>query len=95
MLTRRLALTAPLALIPLAATAQDRFAGFVASVRAEAGRAGIRGAVVDEAFEGVQPNARVLELDHHQPEFSLTWAQYRQRVLPQRWASRNSCRAAT
>ena len=83
MLTRRVALSAPLALLPFAAGAQGGFDAFVASVRAEAVRAGIRGAVVDEAFEGVAPNPKVMELDHHQPEFSLTWAQYRQRVLPQ------------
>ncbi len=82
MLTRRFALATPLALLCRPAAAQGGFAEFVASIRAQAVRSGIRGRVVDEAFEGVQPNARVLELDHHQPEFSLTWAQYRQRVLP-------------
>ncbi len=82
MITRRVCLAAPLA-VPFAAFAADRFAAFVASVRAEAVRQGVRGRTVDAAFEGVAPNAKVIELDHHQPEFSLTWAQYRQRVLPQ------------
>ena len=82
MITRRACLAAPLA-VPFAASAADRFSAFVAGVRAEAVRAGVRGGTVDAAFEGVAPNAKVIELDHHQPEFSLTWAQYRQRVLPQ------------
>jgi membrane-bound lytic murein transglycosylase B len=83
MLTRRVCLAAPLAALPLAAAAKDGFGAFVASVRAEAIRAGVRGVTVDAAFEGVRPNPKVMELDHHQPEFTLTWAQYRQRVLPQ------------
>ena len=83
MLTRRVCLAAPLASLPFTAAAKDPFGVFVAGVRAEAVRAGVRGATVDAAFEGVQPNPKVMELDHHQPEFTLTWAQYRQRVLPQ------------
>ena len=83
MITRRVALSLSLAALPFAARAQGGFESFVAGVRAEAVRAGIRGATVDAAFEGVQPNAKVIELDHHQPEFSMSWAQYKQRVLPQ------------
>jgi membrane-bound lytic murein transglycosylase B len=75
--------TAPLAAFCGAAAAQDGFAAFRAGLRAEALRAGIRASVFDAAFEGVQPNPKVLELDHHQPEFTLSWAQYRARVLPQ------------
>ena len=82
MITRRVALSLPLAALPFAAWAQVGFASFVAGVRAEAVRAGIRGATVDAAFEGVQPNPKVVELDHHQPEFTMSWAQYKQRVLP-------------
>jgi membrane-bound lytic murein transglycosylase B len=90
MLTRRTCLAAPLAVLPslaFAPTASAQgagFAAFVAGVRAEAVRAGVRGRTVDEAFEGVQPNPKVLQLDHHQPEFTLTWAQYRARVLPEK-----------
>jgi membrane-bound lytic murein transglycosylase B len=32
---------------------------------------------LDRAFAGVQPNQKVLERDRHQPEFTMTWAQYR------------------
>ncbi len=83
MITRRLALGAPLAALPFTARAQGGFPAFVASVRAEARRDGIRPAVLDAAFEGVTPNPKIIELDHHQPEFTLTWAQYKTRVLPQ------------
>jgi membrane-bound lytic murein transglycosylase B len=88
MLTRRVLLAAPMVAVPALGHAQGGFAAFVASVRAEAIRAGIRGRTVDAAFEGVQPNPRVLELDHHQPEFTMSWAQYRQRVLPEKRQAR-------
>ncbi len=82
MLSRRtLALTA--ALLPLAAHAQGGFAAFVESVKAEARRTGIREGTLQAAFAGVEPNQRVIELDRRQPEFTLTWPEYRARVLPE------------
>jgi membrane-bound lytic murein transglycosylase B len=83
MLTRRFVLAAPLAAFPFMAGAQDRFAAFLAGVRADALGAGLNGRVLDEALAGIRPNAKVLELDRHQPEFTLSWAQYKARVLPQ------------
>lgn len=81
MLTRRtLSLTA-LAL-PMAATAQDSFGAFIAGVKAEARRMGIRQATLTDAFAGVQPNQGVIDRDRKQPEFHLTWPEYRARVLP-------------
>jgi membrane-bound lytic murein transglycosylase B len=59
------------------ALATDSFPGFVASLRAEARRAGISELTLDRALAGLQPNAKVLELDRHQPEFTLTWDRYR------------------
>ena len=76
---------------------QEPFAAFVASVKAEARRAGIRDVTLQAAFDGVAPNARVIELDHHQAEFTLTWPQYRDRVLPparQQLARENAAREA-
>ncbi len=32
---------------------------------------------MDRALAGLTPNAKVLERDRHQPEFTMTWAQYR------------------
>lgn len=74
-----------LAGLPLAvpARAQDEasFAGFLAGVRAEARRAGIRDATLAQALGPIHPNQRVIELDRRQPEFTMTWAQYKARVL--------------
>ncbi len=57
------------------------YASFLDDIRMQATRLGISGAVLDVALALERPNARVLELDRHQPEFTLTWSQYRQRVL--------------
>ena len=84
MLYRRSILAAlPLVAVPIGARAQEgSFGQFVAAVMAQARRAGISEATLRAAFAGVGPNARVIELDHHQAEFTLTWPQYRDRVLP-------------
>ncbi|MDT7951258.1 MAG: lytic murein transglycosylase [Acetobacteraceae bacterium] len=86
MLTRRVAF-ASAALLPFAgrgARAQDQsFARFVDGVMAEARRAGIHDATLRAAFAGVAPNSRVIELDRNQPEFKLTWPEYRAKVLPE------------
>ncbi len=83
MLTRRLALAAAAALPLAPARAQEAgFARLVESVMAEARRAGIREATLRAAFAGVEPNAHIIELDRNQPEFKLTWPEYRAKVLP-------------
>jgi membrane-bound lytic murein transglycosylase B len=74
MLSRRVALAASLSTL---CAAPDGFQNFLAGLRREAGRAGISPATLDRAFSGVQPNQKVLERDRHQPEFTMTWAQYR------------------
>ncbi len=79
MLSRRLLLTAPAALLPAAA---GGFPAFVAGIREEALREGISPSVLDQALSGVALNPKVLELDRNQPEFTLTWAQFKARVLP-------------
>ena len=79
MLSRRtlLAASLPATFAVPAGAATDGFQGFLAGLRAEARRAGIAAATLDRAFAGVQPNQKVLERDRHQPEFTMTWAQYR------------------
>jgi membrane-bound lytic murein transglycosylase B len=79
MLSRRslLAASLPAVLAAPAIAAPDSFQGFLAGFRAEARRAGISSATLERAFAGVQPNQKVLERDRHQPEFTMTWAQYR------------------
>ncbi len=77
-----------LAGVPLAAASPsfaapppESFPKFVEAVKAEAAKAGIRRATLDRAFKGVTVNQRVIELDRKQPEFTLTWEQYRSRVV--------------
>ena len=82
MLNRRLVLASLLSAAPAAALAQPGWAAFVAGLRADGRRAGIRDDVLDAALRGIEPLPKVLELDRHQPEFTLTWAQYKSRVLP-------------
>ena len=88
MLKRRtfLELTVALAAAPaFAATAgaaeSGDFAAFLAGMRRDARAAGISATVLDRAFAGLRPNPRVIDLDRHQPEFTLTWAQYRSRIV--------------
>ncbi|HET6607052.1 MAG TPA: lytic murein transglycosylase [Rhodopila sp.] len=57
------------------------FSEFLRSIRADARRAGISPRTLDRAFAGVAPNEKVLERDRHQPEFTLTWAKYRDIVI--------------
>ncbi len=59
------------------------FERFLAGVGEEAKRAGVSQATLSAAFRGIAPLPRVLELDSRQPEFTLTWEQYRDRVVPQ------------
>ncbi len=80
MLHRRTLLTASALLLPAAAPAQP-FDAWVTEFKAEARRSGIRAATLDRAFRGVAVNNRVIELDRKQPEFTMTWAQYRARVV--------------
>ncbi len=74
------ALAAPLAPSAFAATAES-FPAFLAGVRREARGIGVSPVVLDHALGNVHPNARVIELDQHQPEFTLTWEQYRSRIV--------------
>ena len=83
MLKRRTLVASGAAAISVPARAEESFDAFLNGVRAEARRAGIRDATLQQAFAGVQPIPRVIELDRKQPEFTLTWPEYRARVLPE------------
>ena len=72
----------PFAAVAMPAWGQASFEAFVGSAKAEARRTGIREVTLQQAFAGVGPNQRVIELDRRQPEFTLTWPEYRARVLP-------------
>ncbi len=51
-------------------------------VRIEALDSGISPATFDAAFADIEPISRVIELDRSQPESTLTFAQYLERVVP-------------
>ncbi|HEX3348000.1 MAG TPA: lytic murein transglycosylase [Acetobacteraceae bacterium] len=96
MITRRLACAGALALAAGGARAQSTppyppyvpppgadgsFARYVEGVKAEARRRGMSSAMLERAYAGVQINPKVIDLDRHQPESTLTWAQYRARIV--------------
>ncbi|MHB8765854.1 MAG: lytic murein transglycosylase [Deferrisomatales bacterium] len=58
------------------------FAQWLSGVAAEARAQGVGPATLEAALAGLAPIPRVLELDRRQPEFTLTLAQYRERVAP-------------
>jgi membrane-bound lytic murein transglycosylase B len=65
---------------PAAAIEQD-FSNWLQGVRQEALGQGISAATLDRAFAGIAPIPRVLELDSRQPETTLTFAEYIDRVV--------------
>lgn len=67
--------------VPVFAARADSFHSFLNEVRAQARKSGIRPATLDSAFAGVTANQKVLERDRHQPEFTMTWARYRDLVI--------------
>lgn len=69
--------------LPRISQAQGSFDAFLEQLRENALAEGIPSFVVSMTTNGLIPNQKVLELDHHQPEFTLTWAEYSSRVLSQ------------
>lgn len=80
---RRLAaLAIVVALIaPPAAANQIDFSTWLVGVRQDALAAGIKPPTLDRALTGLHPIARVLELDRKQPERTLSFAEYMERVV--------------
>jgi membrane-bound lytic murein transglycosylase B len=66
-----------------AVAADQDFAAWLKGLRSEAADKGIRAQTLDRALSGIQPIPRVVELDRKQPEFTLTFDQYIDRVVPQ------------
>jgi membrane-bound lytic murein transglycosylase B len=69
-------------LVRLAVAQPDGFAAWLRALRVEARQLGISETTLEAALTGVQPVPRVIELDRKQPEVTLTYRQYIQRVLP-------------
>ena len=66
------------------ASSPSAYASFLAGIRTQATMLGVRPSILDRALALDRPNARVLQLDRHQPEFTLGWGAYRQRVLTEK-----------
>jgi membrane-bound lytic murein transglycosylase B len=81
MLTRRTFTASIPVVLAGPALAADSFQSFLAGVRAEAQRSGVAPGTLDRALTGLQPNQKVLDHYNHQPEFTLSWAQYRALVV--------------
>jgi membrane-bound lytic murein transglycosylase B len=79
-----LAMPVVLAGVPAAAlAAEGDFNSFLYAVGREAAAQGVRSATVDLALRSAQYLPHVIELDHHQPEQVLTFAQYLQKTVSQ------------
>src|SRR3984957_4678108 len=64
-----LGLVVTVALSACASAARADFASCVGSLRADAARNGISGRTLDVAFNGLEPDSKVLDLQKQQPEF--------------------------
>jgi membrane-bound lytic murein transglycosylase B len=58
------------------------FPPWLKELRTEAASHGVRAATLKGALDGVKLIPRVIELDRRQPEFTLTFRQYMDRVVP-------------
>jgi membrane-bound lytic murein transglycosylase B len=69
-------------LVSISFSAENRpdFQVWLAELRTEALAKGISKSTLDEAFRGLEPIPRVIELDRDQPEFTLTLQKYLNRV---------------
>lgn len=66
---------------PMAKATRD-FEIWLNGLRTEARSLGISAPILEKAFIGVTPLARVIELDRNQPETTMTFKQYLRNVLP-------------
>ncbi len=64
------------------ALAETDFQTWLKALRVEASQKGISDATLDAALSGLKPIPRVVELDRKQPEFTLTFEKYINRVVP-------------
>jgi membrane-bound lytic murein transglycosylase B len=63
---------------------EQGFDAWLGGLRQEALAMGVSAAIFDKALAGVEPIPRVIELDRSQPEFTMTFEQYLDRVVPQK-----------
>ena len=65
-----------------AAQAQSPFEQWLDAVRVDARAMGVSEATLDSALSDISPIERIIELDRHQPEGRLSFAEYLQRQTP-------------
>lgn len=88
-----------IASLPLAAAfarpalAAADYGAFLAKLHARARAEGVPEGIVSAALAGLTPNAKVIHLDSHQPEFTLTWAQYSARVVTEKRIAEGKAKA--
>ncbi len=70
-------------LTALPSAADSGWDEFLAGVRTEAAAAGVGQQTLDAALTGLEPIARVIELDRHQPESVLTFDEYMESRVPE------------
>jgi membrane-bound lytic murein transglycosylase B len=68
----------PPAYVPVSGQSFERF---LDGVRADARRAGVSDATLNQSFVGLKPNQRVIELDRRQAEGGMQWEDYRDRIM--------------
>ena len=62
---------------------EDNFEKWMKKFKGEAMKQGISSSLLDQAFEDVSPIPRVLELDRKQPESTMTFGEYRKKIVSQ------------
>ncbi len=67
--------------LPQSVFAAESFQNWLADFKKEAISKGISEQTVNQAFTGVKPIPRIIELDRKQPEGTMTFAKYQQRVI--------------
>ena len=69
--------------IPSSVSAEGNFEEWVKAFKSEATKQGIAPSLLGQAFEGVAPIPRIIELDRKQPEGRMTFGEYRNKIVSQ------------
>lgn len=69
--------------LPWTVFGESNFEQWVEKFKSEAIGKGISLSLVNQAFEGVAPIPRIIELDRKQPETRMTFAEYRKKIVSQ------------
>ncbi|MCZ6587239.1 MAG: lytic murein transglycosylase, partial [Alphaproteobacteria bacterium] len=87
-----IALGAAIVAVPAYAQTDPAFAAWLTEFRTEALDAGIRNETFEASFAGVAPIPRIIELDRRQPESTLTFEQYVDRIVSKARVDRGRAR---